>query len=158
MHLDLISVQTNHEGIKCAKPKGQRLTLLIFICTMRDTLGAWAWCTQPDLTLLYIMFTYLWGGSLRSFKIYDSNVALHIFFNHKPAKVTSDFILNYLKKVIGSPTTQKKLKSWQRLCSTQVFTLWDTLYCIIDSRVLQKCKNFHISKSATFSGRLWIFG
>ena len=34
-----------------------------------------------------------------------------IFFSHKPAKVTSDFILNYLKKVIGGATTQKNLKT-----------------------------------------------
>ena len=32
-------------------------------------------------------------------------------FSHTPAKVTSDFILNNLKKVIGSATTQKNLKS-----------------------------------------------
>ena len=43
MHLDLIYVQTNQERIKCTKVKGQRLTVLIYICTMRDTLGAWAW-------------------------------------------------------------------------------------------------------------------
>ena len=30
---------------------------------------------------------------------------------YKPAKVTSDFILNYLKKVIGGATTQKNLKT-----------------------------------------------
>jgi hypothetical protein len=33
------------------------------------------------------------------------------FFSHKQAKVTSDFILNYLKKVIGGATTQKNLKT-----------------------------------------------
>ena len=30
-----------------------------------------------------------------------------IFLSLKPTKVTSDFILNYLKKVIGGATTQK---------------------------------------------------
>ena len=34
-----------------------------------------------------------------------------IVFSHKSAKVTSDFILNYLKKVIGGATTQKNLKT-----------------------------------------------
>ena len=34
-----------------------------------------------------------------------------IVFSQKPAKVTSDFILNYLKKVIGGVTTQKNLKT-----------------------------------------------
>ena len=34
-----------------------------------------------------------------------------IFLSHKPTKVTSDFILNYLKKVIGGATTQKNLKT-----------------------------------------------
>ena len=29
-----------------------------------------------------------------------------ILLSHKPTKVTSDFILNYLKKVIGGTTTQ----------------------------------------------------
>ena len=30
-----------------------------------------------------------------------------IFLSHKPTNVTSDFILNYLKKVIGGATPQK---------------------------------------------------
>ena len=34
-----------------------------------------------------------------------------IFLSLKPTKVTSDFILNYLKKVIGGTTTQKKFKN-----------------------------------------------
>ena len=34
-----------------------------------------------------------------------------IFLSHKPTKVTSDFILNYLKKVIGGTTNQKNLKT-----------------------------------------------
>ena len=34
-----------------------------------------------------------------------------IVLGHKPTKVTSDFILNYLKKVIGGTTTQKKFKN-----------------------------------------------
>jgi hypothetical protein len=33
------------------------------------------------------------------------------YFSHKPAKVTSDFILNYLKKVVGGAITQKNLKT-----------------------------------------------
>jgi hypothetical protein len=32
-------------------------------------------------------------------------------FSHKPAKVTSNFILNYLKKVVGGATTQTNLKT-----------------------------------------------
>jgi hypothetical protein len=31
-----------------------------------------------------------------------------IFLSLKPTKMTSDFILNYLKKVMGGATTQKK--------------------------------------------------
>ena len=31
------------------------------------------------------------------------------------------------------------------------------MFCV-SHRVLQKCKKFHMSKSATFSGRFWIFG
>jgi hypothetical protein len=33
-----------------------------------------------------------------------------IFLSRKPIKVTSDFILNYLKKVVGGATTQKYQK------------------------------------------------
>ena len=33
-----------------------------------------------------------------------------IFLSLKPTKVTSDFILNYLKKVVGGATTQKYQK------------------------------------------------
>ena len=34
-----------------------------------------------------------------------------IFFSNKPTKMTSDFVLNYLKKVIGGATNQKNLKT-----------------------------------------------
>jgi hypothetical protein len=44
-----------------------------------------------------------------------------IFFSHKPAKVTSDFILNYLKKVIGHATTQKNLKTNTK---TLISSIW----------------------------------
>ena len=71
---------------------------------------------QPDLTLFYIIFTYLWGRYLWSFRNYGSNVALYNFLSHKPTKVTSDFILNYLKKVVGGATTEiyqnQMLKPW----------------------------------------------
>ena len=33
-----------------------------------------------------------------------------IFLSLKPIKMTSDFILNYLKKVVGGATTQKYQK------------------------------------------------
>ena len=63
--------------------------------------------TQPDLTLFYLIFTYL---GLFEF-LEDMAQMWHYinFFSHKPAKVTSDFILNYLKKVEGG-TTQKYQK------------------------------------------------
>ena len=34
-----------------------------------------------------------------------------IFLSHKPTKVTSGFILDYLKKIIGGTTTQKNLET-----------------------------------------------
>ena len=37
-----------------------------------------------------------------------------IFLSLKPSKVTSDFILNYLKKVVGGATTQKYQKQTQK--------------------------------------------
>jgi hypothetical protein len=43
------------------------------------------------------------------------------FFSHKLAKVTSDFILNYLKKVVGGATTQKNLKTNTK---TLISSIW----------------------------------
>ena len=37
-----------------------------------------------------------------------------IFLSLKPTKMTSDFILSYLKKVIGGATTQKYQKQIQK--------------------------------------------
>ena len=44
-----------------------------------------------------------------------------IFLSHKPTKVTSDFIVNYLKKVIGGATTQKNLKTNTK---TLIYPIW----------------------------------
>ena len=77
--------------------------------------------TQPNLTLFYFIFTYLWHRSLWSFRHYGSNVALYHFFSYKPTKGTSDFILNYLKKDIGGTTTQKNLKTNTK---TMVSFIW----------------------------------
>jgi hypothetical protein len=43
------------------------------------------------------------------------------FFSQKPAKVTSDFILNYLKKVVGGATTQKNSKTNTK---TLISSIW----------------------------------
>ena len=43
------------------------------------------------------------------------------FFSHKPANVNSDFILNYLTKVIGGATTQKNLKTNTK---TLISSIW----------------------------------
>ena len=43
------------------------------------------------------------------------------FLSHKPTKVTSYFILNYLKKIIGGATTQKNLKSKTK---TLISSIW----------------------------------
>ena len=45
-----------------------------------------------------------------------------IFFSHKPAKVTSDFILNNFKKVIGGATTQKNLKTSTKTLISSIWT------------------------------------
>jgi hypothetical protein len=42
-------------------------------------------------------------------------------FSHNPTKVTSDFILNYLKKVVGGATTQKNLKTCTK---TLISSIW----------------------------------
>jgi hypothetical protein len=44
-----------------------------------------------------------------------------ISLSHKPTKVTSDFILNYLKKVIGGATTEKNLKTYIK---TLISSIW----------------------------------
>ena len=36
--------------------------------------------TQPDWTLFFLIFTYLWGRYLWSFRLYGSNVASYNFF------------------------------------------------------------------------------
>ena len=56
------------------------------------------------------------------------------FFSHKPAKVTSDFILNYLKKVIGGATTQKNSK-------TNIKTLIPSIW--IRPQGSQGCQKMH---------------
>jgi hypothetical protein len=43
------------------------------------------------------------------------------FFSHKPAKLTSDFILNYLKKVVGGATIQNFLKTNTK---TFIVSIW----------------------------------
>jgi hypothetical protein len=49
-------------------------------------------------------------------------VVLYHFFSHKPAKVTSHFILNYLKKVIGGgATTQKNLKTNTKTLTSSIW-------------------------------------
>ena len=44
-----------------------------------------------------------------------------IFLSLKPTKMTSDFILSYLEKVIGGATTQKYQKQFQ---SHDIFTMY----------------------------------
>ena len=67
--------------------------------------------TQPDLTLS-ISYLLIWEVDL--FEVLEIRAQMWhyiLFLGHKPTKVTSDFILNYLKKVIGGATTQKYFKT-----------------------------------------------
>ena len=66
--------------------------------------------TKPDGTIFFLIFTNLWGISHWSFRKYGSNAAKYIFLSLKAIKVSSDFILNYLKKVVEGATTQKYQK------------------------------------------------
>ena len=53
---------------------------------------------------------YLLTCEVHLFEVLESMAQMWhyiIFFSHKPAKVTSDFILNYLEKVVGGATAQK---------------------------------------------------
>ena len=72
--------------------------------------------TQPNWTLFFLIFTY--------FEVLDIMAQMwHYikFFSYEPTKVTSDFILNYLKKVIGGATTQKNLKTNTK---TLISSIW----------------------------------
>jgi hypothetical protein len=61
-----------------------------------------------------IFFSYLLTCVVDLFEFLDIMAQMWhyvIFFSRKPTNVTSGFILNYLKKVIGGTTTQKNLKT-----------------------------------------------
>ena len=64
--------------------------------------------------IVHHFFSYLLTCEVDLFEVLDFMAQMwHYinFFSYKPTKVTSDFILNYLKKVIGGATTQKNLKT-----------------------------------------------
>ena len=62
--------------------------------------------TQPDWTL-HTFFSYSVTYEVDLFEVLDIMAQMWhyiISFSYKPTKVTSDFILNYMKKVIGGTT------------------------------------------------------
>ena len=69
-------------------------------------------CTHSQILPYFI--SYLHTCEVDLFEVLDIMTEKWyyiLFLSHKPTKVTSDFILNYLKKVIGGATTQKNLKT-----------------------------------------------
>ena len=92
-----------------------------------------------------------------------------IFLSHKPTKVTSYFIVNYLKKVIGGATTQKNLKTNNK---NLIYSIWtrpqepqgcqkmrhdplNTLFEVWCAKIAPKLKN--IQKSPRKQGFFDIF-
>ena len=77
--------------------------------------------TQPDRTLFFLIFAYLWGTSHWSFRNYGSNAAIYNI--SKPETNKGEFSLYFElfeKKVVGGATTQKSLK--------QTLNPWFLLY------------------------------
>ena len=75
--------------------------------------------TQPDLTLFYLIFTYLGGRYLWSFRNYGSNVALYNYFlaiNH----------LRWLQTLFW--IIWKKLKGAQKIFRTNTKTLISSIW------------------------------
>ena len=63
--------------------------------------------TQPDRTLFFLIFIYL---SHRSLEIMAQMQQYIIFLSLKPIKVSSYFILNYLKKLSSQKYQKQTLK------------------------------------------------
>ena len=66
--------------------------------------------TQPDRTLFFSHISLLVIEGIEVLEIMAQMRQYIIFLSLKPIKVSSDFILNYLKKVVGGATTQKYKK------------------------------------------------
>ena len=64
----------------------------------------------PHSRMEYYFFSYLLTWEVDLIEILEIMAQMWqyvIFLSLKPTKVTSDFILNQLKKVVGGATTQK---------------------------------------------------
>ena len=62
--------------------------------------------TQPDRTLFFLIFSYF----IEVLEIMAQMRQYMSLLSLKSIKVSSDFILNYLKKVVGGATAQKYQK------------------------------------------------
>ena len=90
------------------------------------------WKAMTHSRIGHYFFSYLLTCEVNLFEVLNIMAQMWqysiIFVSHKATKVTSGFILNYLKKIIGGPTTQKNLKTntktiissiWMRLQGPQ---------------------------------------
>ncbi len=69
-------------------------------------------------------FSYLLTREVDLFDVLVIMAQMWPFINlfiHKPIKVTLDFILNFLEKVVGGATTQEKLKTNAK---TLISSIW----------------------------------
>ena len=106
--------------------------------------------TQPDWTLFFLKFSYLWGKSLWSFRNYGSNVATYHIL--KPETNKGDFrhyFELFKKKFIGGAITQKYQKQIQKS--------WYPHYgCASrDPRDVKKSAIIHLTSSWRF-GAYWV--
>ena len=95
------------------------------------SLNACVHTARSDTILSHIYFVLVRQISLKFQKLWFKYGIISFLLSHKPTKVTSDFILNYLKKIIGGATTQKNLKTNTK---TLIFSIW------ICPQVLQGCQ------------------
>ena len=96
--IDLISYYCELSQLTLAFPSAESWLLQL----ISDSLSySWIW---PNF------LSYLLSCELNLVEILEIMAQMEpyiIFLSLKPTKMTSDFILNYLKKVIGGATTQK---------------------------------------------------
>ena len=77
--------------------------------------------TQPDGTLFFLIFTYLWGISHWSFRNYGSNVAIYNFF--KPESNKGEFRL-YFELFEKSCRGRHHSEISKTNAKTLIFSIW----------------------------------
>ena len=82
----------------------QLIISLVTFCILKARL------TQPDATLFFLILLTCEVCLIKVLEIMAQILQYITFLSLKAIKVSSHFILNYLKKVVGGATTQKYQK------------------------------------------------